>query len=316
MTALARRRLGTAGPMVSVIALGSWRTFERMDRGDAEHLLAYALAAGIDFLDDARYDDETGQAPLATGYSEVLFGELCRAVGVNPTAVTVSNKLWWEFWPRQDAVGELEGSLERMGFDRIGLLYASTLPEQLPVQVAVEQIAAALATGRVDHWGMVNWSADQIAAAGREAKRLGLAPPSAVQLPYSLARLDWVEEAAMQAALQSTGATLVASATLAGGALTGKYARGAPGRLSDQLADPRSAHALAVGARLAEHARALGVAPASLAIAFALSHPRSTVLIGATTPAQIDDAVAAVTLAEALSPDELAALRALACVTA
>jgi hypothetical protein len=31
-----------------------------------------------EFADDARYDDETGQAPLASGYSEVLFGELRR----------------------------------------------------------------------------------------------------------------------------------------------------------------------------------------------------------------------------------------------
>jgi hypothetical protein len=54
--------------LVSPIALGSWRTFERMEREDAERLLAHALSHGIDFLDDARYDDETGSAPLASGY--------------------------------------------------------------------------------------------------------------------------------------------------------------------------------------------------------------------------------------------------------
>ena len=105
------RTLGASGIRVSPIALGSWQTFERMDRGDAERLLAHALTRGIDFLDDARYDDETGSAPLASGYSEVLFGELFRAVGADPRTVSVSNKLWWEFWPRQTAVAELEGSL-------------------------------------------------------------------------------------------------------------------------------------------------------------------------------------------------------------
>lgn len=49
-----------------------------MERGDAERVLRYALEQGVDFLDDACYDDETGQAPLASGYSEVLFGELRR----------------------------------------------------------------------------------------------------------------------------------------------------------------------------------------------------------------------------------------------
>ena len=193
---VAHRRLGGSPLVVSRIALGSWRTFERMDRADAEAVLDHALRAGIDFLDDARYNDETGHAPLATGYSEVLFGELFRAVGAEREAVTVSNKLWWEFWPEQDAMGELEGSLERMGFDRLDVLYSSTLPDAVPVPVAVEQIAGVLATGRVKAWSVVNWSAEAIAAAAAEAARQEIPQPCAAQLPYSLARLDWVEDPA------------------------------------------------------------------------------------------------------------------------
>ncbi len=221
---VAHARLGGSSLEVSRIALGSWRTFERMDRGDAEGVLHHALQSGIDFLDDARYNDETGQAPLATGYSEVLFGELFEAVGADRDAVTVSNKLWWEFWPEQDAVSELEGSLERMGFDRLDLLYSSTLPDAVAVPVAVDQIGAVLATGRVAAWGVVNWSAEAIAQAATEAERQGIPQPCAAQLPYSLARLDWVEDPAMEVALEATGASLIPSATLAGGALTGKYA--------------------------------------------------------------------------------------------
>ncbi len=40
-----------------------------------------AREVGVNFLDDARYNDETGTAPLKTGYSEVVFGELFRAAG-------------------------------------------------------------------------------------------------------------------------------------------------------------------------------------------------------------------------------------------
>jgi L-glyceraldehyde 3-phosphate reductase len=305
--------LGACGMTVSRIALGSWRTFERMERGDAEGVLGYALQAGIDFLDDARYDDETGSAPLASGYSEVLFGELFRAVGASLDAVTVSNKLWWEFWPRQTAVAELEGSLERMGFDRLGLLYSSTLPDDLTVPVAVGQIAEVLATGRVAAWGVVNWSAGALAAAGREAATLGLPQPCAVQLPYSLARTDWVEDPAMAAALEQTGASLIPSAALAGGALTGKYAAGQTGRLSGELDDPRWARALKIGAALATPARRLRVEPATLALAFSLCHPRTAAtLIGATRAEHIDAALAAVALAERLGDDDLLMLRALA----
>jgi len=307
------RRLGDSSLEVSQIALGSWRTFERLDRADAERVLDHALRCGIDFLDDARYDDETGRAPLATGYSEVLFGELFRAVGADRDAVTVSNKLWWEFWPEQDAVAELEGSLERMGFDRLDLLYSSTLPDAVPVAVAVEEIAAVLATGRVTAWSVVNWSPEAIVQAAREAQRQGIPQPCAAQLPYSLARLDWVEEPAMDAALAATGASLIPSAALAGGALTGKYAEGASGRLTAELADGRRVRELALGAALRGPAQRLETTPASLAIAFTLRHPRTAcTLIGATAPAQIDAALAAVPLAERLGPEEMAALRVLA----
>ena len=313
---VAHHRLGGSPLEVSRIALGSWRTFERMDRGEAERVLHHALQSGIDFLDDARYDDETGQAPLASGYSEVLFGELFRAVGADRDAVIVSNKLWWEFWPEQDAASELEASLQRMGFGRLDLLYSSTLPDAVPVAVAVEQIAAVLATGRVTAWSVVNWSAEAIAQAAAEAERHGIAQPCAAQLPYSLARLDWVEDPAMEAALEATGASLVPSATLAGGALTGKYAdrqSSAPGRLSAEPADGRRGRELALGAALREPAARLDTTPATLAIAFTLLHPRTaSTLIGATAPAQIDAALSAVALSERLTDDDVAELRALA----
>ncbi len=305
--------LGASGIHVSPIALGSWRTFERMRRADAEQLLAYALAQGLNFLDDARYDDETGSAPLASGYSEVLFGELFRAVGADPQTVSVSNKLWWEFWPQQSAVAELEGSLERMGLDRLRLLYSSTLPDDVPVPVAVEQIAEVLATRRVEAWGVVNWSAEALAAAGREARTLGLAQPCAVQLPYSLAQTEWVEDPAMDRALADTKASLIPSAVLAGGALSGKYAAGQTGRLSGELDSPARRRAFKLGVALRAPAQRLGVSPATLAIAFTLRHPRTAAtLIGATRAEQVDEALAAVELAGQMSAGNARQLRDLA----
>ena len=313
MATLPHRDLGGSDLSVSRIALGSWRTFERMDRAAAETVLAHALQRGIDFLDDARYDDESGRAPIPTGYSEVLFGKLFRAVGGDRDAVVVSNKLWWEFWPGQDALGELEGSLERMGFDRLDLLYSSTLPDAIAVPVAVEQVAAVLQTGRVRAWAVVNWSAQALSEAVSEAARLAIPPPCAVQLPYSLARLDRVEDPAMEAALTAAGASLVPSAALAGGALTGKYGDGGSGRLEARRGDPQVARAFALGERLRAPARRLETTPAALAIAFTLSHPRTaSTLIGATSPAQVDGALDALALAERLTPRAVAELRALA----
>src|SRR6201995_3618299 len=98
-----RRRLGASDLEVSRLSLGSWRTFERIPRDAGAAVMRAAREHGINFLDDARYNDETGSPPNPTGYSEGLFGELFRAGGWNRDDTIVSNKLWWEFWPDQDA---------------------------------------------------------------------------------------------------------------------------------------------------------------------------------------------------------------------
>jgi len=94
-----------------------------MSREQGVAVMQAARERGIDFLDDARYNDETGAAPIATGYSEVVFGELFRAAGWKRDHVAVANKLWWEFWPEHSAAEELDASLERMGFDYLDLVY-------------------------------------------------------------------------------------------------------------------------------------------------------------------------------------------------
>ena len=127
-----RRPLGSSGLEVSRLSLGSWRTFERIPRADALAVMRAARELGFNFLDDARYNDETARAPIPTGYSEVLFGELFRAAGWDREDTIVSNKLWWEFWPEQSPAAELDGSLTRMGFEYVDLIYANPPPKGCP----------------------------------------------------------------------------------------------------------------------------------------------------------------------------------------
>ena len=91
--ALARRRLGDSELVVSAFALGSWRTWERIPREQAAAVLDHARSCGIDFLEVARYNDETGHAPIPTGYSEVVFGEAFRAFGWLRDEVFIADKL-------------------------------------------------------------------------------------------------------------------------------------------------------------------------------------------------------------------------------
>ncbi len=289
-----RHPLGHSELGVSRLALGSWRTFERIPREDGLAVMRAARKHGFNFLDDARYNDETGAAPLSTGYSEVLFGELFRAVGWDRADTVVSNKLWWEFWPEQSAAEELDGSLRRMGFDYVDLIYANPPPENLPVAEMVAAVSGLIDAGKARAWGIVNWRAEPFMEAIRAAAEQGVPMPCAAQLPYSLVQRDWVEDPRMSDALDASGAGVIASFVMAGGVLTGKYDAGATGRAAGEIDTPRFASARERGRRLRALAAELGHSPASLAIAFALAHPAvASVLFGATSPAQIAENVAA-----------------------
>jgi aryl-alcohol dehydrogenase-like predicted oxidoreductase len=304
---IAHAPLGRSGVTVSRLALGSWRTFERIPREQGVAVMTAAREAGIDFLDDARYDDETGTAPIPTGYSEVVFGELFRASGWRRDEVVVANKLWWEFWPEQNAAGELDASLGRMGLDHLDLAYSEKPPEGLSVDEVVQQVGALIDGGKLRAWGLLNWPAGLLAAAARSAEAQGVAMPAAVQLPYSLVRRSPVEDLETIDALEASRASIVASATLGGGALTGKYASGAAnGRIEKERDDPRHASALAAANQLALLGAQFDASPAQLAIAFALGNERvASVLFGATTPQQIEENVAALDVLERLDLDAI-----------
>jgi len=281
---LPQRPLGSSGLDVSLFSLGSWRTFERIPREQALAVMRTARDAGITFLDDARYNDETGNAPIPTGWSEVVFGELFREAGWERASVVVANKLWWEFWPEQTAAAELDGSLGRMGLDHIDLIYTMQPPDGLSIADLVAEVAGLVSSGRARSWGIGNWTAEALTEAVAAARSLGAPLPVAAQLPYSLVRADWVRDRTMETVLADADIGLVASYVLAGGTLTGKYLSGGSGRADHD----ESAAAVAGKQRAAavvELAREWNVTPAALAFAFALHHPRlSSVPFGATSP--------------------------------
>jgi aryl-alcohol dehydrogenase-like predicted oxidoreductase len=310
---LPHRPLGGSGVEVSIMALGSWRTFERISRDDGVAVMRAARDAGIDFLDDARYNDETGGAPIATGYSEVVFGELFRASGWVRDEVTVSNKLWWEHWPEEEAVGELDGSLGRMGLDHVDLIYAIAPPPSLDVAELVGQVSGLIESGRARAWGTGMWSAAQLAEAVEVCDATDAPRPVAAQMACSLADHAQAADPEMGAVLTGNRIGLVAAYVLAGGTLTGKYLdRVGAGRARDDES-PVIARGKRIAAPLARLAADWGVASNHLAFAYALAHPNlATVLFGATTPEQLRANVEAVAVYESLQPDQLEAIHALA----
>lgn len=305
--------LGASDLTVSRQALGSWRTYERISRDQGVAVMRAARDAGINFLDDARYNDETGHAPIPTGYSEVIFGELFRAAGWRREETIVSNKLWWEFWPDERPAHELASSLDRMGLEYIDLIYSEMPPADLPLEDAVGMITGLIGAGIARAWGTLNWTPQAMEHAWQIAQAGDVPGPVATQPPYSLVNREAVEDPAMVEVTRARDIAIVASYALAGGVLTGKYdADPRAGRAAGSLDTPRYATGLAAGRELAALAKEVGRDPAQLAIAFALANPSvTTVLLGATKPEQVAANAGAVELISELTPDQRARLTAI-----
>lgn len=297
------------------MSLGSWRTFERIGRDQGVAVMHAARSAGITFLDDARYNDETGTAPIPTGYSEVVFGDLFRAAGWKRDEVVVSNKLWWEHWPHESAAAELDGSLGRMGFDYVDVIYAIHPPANLPIRTVVEQVGGLLSSGRARAWGTGMWTAAQHHEALDLCQELGVATPVVAQMANSLVDHKAPDDPDMIAAFNRGPIGLVSAYVLAGGTLSGKYLRTSGGQVGRAAADenPTIARGKALAAQVVGLAAEWDVPTAHVAFAYAFQHPNlASVLFGASTADQLTQNVAAYSTFTGLSSAQRASVLALA----
>jgi aryl-alcohol dehydrogenase-like predicted oxidoreductase len=160
-----------------------------------------------------------------------------------------------------------------------------------------------IAQGKVLYWGTSEWSAAEIAEAHAVARGLGLAGPTMEQPQYNLFTRERVERE-YHRLYESFGLGTTIWSPLASGILTGKYANGvAKGTrmdladykwLRERLESPAGREQVEKTRRLEPLAREAGASVAQLAIAWCLVNPRvSTVILGATSAAQLRENLAA-----------------------
>ena len=312
------RALGDTELEVSVFTLGSWMTYETVSEDQALAVIGRGIDAGINFFDDARYDDYTGEAPMETGYSEVLFGRLLHLGGWNRDDLVIANKLWYEFYPDEGPEEELDGSLFRLKMDYVDLVYCAPPSDAVSVAELVRQMEGLIQTGKARHWGlMLDWSTEEMEEAYEMASREGMAVPCAIQMAYSLLNPSRAEDEATQAACREAGLGIVSARSLYGGLLTGKYNRGRgamEGRFDEaEIEAMREEGLLEKIDRVIELAEALDATPAQVALAYCLKHDQvATILFGATKPSQIEENVGALEILPRMDADVMAELRDLA----
>ena len=188
---------------------------------------------------------------------------------------------------------QIEGSLERLGVDRIDLYLAHEPDGDTPLAQTIETFERLCDERVIVAWGLSNYDADGIRGALQHGQ------PAVVQNSYSL--LDRRDEAGTIPLCAEHGIAYVAFGPLAGGWLTGKYRRGEPfpagSRMTQrpepylELASDRVFDGLEL---LAAEAAARALDLPTLALAWVVSSPHvAAVVCGPTRPEHLDPALAA-----------------------
>ncbi len=187
---------------------------------------AYA-AAGGNFVDTA--DVYSAWVPgHRGGESETILGRWMAARG-NRDRIVVATKVGMLASLRGLAAKTIraaaEGSLRRLGTDRIDLYYAHVDDAATPLEETLRAFDALVREGKVRHIAASNYTAPRLAEALAVSKRLGLARYVALQPHYNLVhRAEY--EGGLAELCAREGLACFPYYALASGFLAGKYRPG------------------------------------------------------------------------------------------
>lgn len=311
------RRSGRSGLQLPAISLGLWHNFGDATRVDnSRDLLRHAFDRGITHFDLA---NNYGPPP---GSAEENFGRILHQ-DFRPfrDELIISTKAGYTMWPgpygdwgsRKYLISSLDQSLKRMGLDYVDIFYHHRPDPNTPLEETMQALDHVVRQGKALYAAISNYPADLAAEAIAILRRLGT--PCLIHQPrYSL--FERTPELGLLETLGNNGVGCIAFSPLAGGVLTDRYLQGIP---EDSRAasgsqflreDQLTSEKMAKVRQLNEIAQQRGQKLAQLALQWVLRDSRVTsVLIGASKTAQIDDAVEMLQQAE-FSEAELAAIEA------
>src|SRR6201996_3139221 len=302
---------GTGGLDVSALCLGVMTFGTAVDEATSFAILDRFTEAGGTFIDTAnnygvRAGGRTGDE------SERLLGRwlesrrardrVVLATKAGARAIPARGPSWpanAEGLAAPTVRAALDDSLRRLGTDQVDLYYAHIDDRAAPLAETVAVFAELVGQGKAALAGASNHGAARLRQARDLAAAQGLPPYRVLQQRHSYLRprpeADFgVQEYATDAVLsyvdQAPDLSLVAYSPLLGGS----YAR--PGRpVPPEYDHPGTIPARAAAAAVA---RDLGVTANQLVLAWLLaSHPPVTPVIGVSSLTQLDQALAATTLA-------------------
>lgn len=292
-------RCGRSGVLLPAVSLGLWHNFGGVDDFRmARHMVCHAFDLGITHFDLA---NNYGPPP---GSAEENFGKIVRNdLASFRDELVISTKAGYGMWEgpygdwgsRKYLITSLEQSLRRMRLEYVDIFYHHRPDPATPLEETMQALDRVVRSGKALYVGISNYPPALTVRAAKMLRSLGT--PCLIHQPkYSMFN-RWVEDGLLRV-LQREGIGCIAFSPLAQGLLTDRYLQGIPP--DSRAAKPHgflkveevTQGKVSQVRRLNELARRRGQSMAQMALAWVLRKPEvSSVLIGASRPAQIDDAV-------------------------
>ncbi|MGE5365320.1 MAG: aldo/keto reductase [Bacteroidota bacterium] len=309
--------LGNTGLKVSEMCLGTmtfggkgiWTAIGTLPQQQVNDLVKQSVDAGINFIDTANVYSE--------GLSEQMTGHAIRDLGLNRDELVIATKVRGVMGSgpnnsglsRKHILQQADESLVRLNIDYIDLYQIHGFDALTPLEETLEALDTLVKCGKVRYIGCSNLAAWQIMKALGISALNHLSRFVSLQAYYTIAGRDLERELVPLLLDQKLG--LLVWSPLAGGLLSGKYARDSQsdeGRRVNFDFPPvdknRAFDIIDVMQQIAE-GRQLSVA--QIALAWLLHQPVVTsVIIGANKPQQLTDNLNSVNVR--LEADELARL--------
>ncbi|HBQ6253165.1 L-glyceraldehyde 3-phosphate reductase [Klebsiella variicola] len=293
------RRCGRSGLQLPAISLGLWHNFGDETRVESSRqMLLHAFDLGITHFDLA---NNYGPPP---GSAESNFGRILKeALQPYRDELIISTKAGYTMWDgpygdwgsRKYLVASLNQSLQRMGLEYVDIFYHHRPDPQTPLTETMRALDHLVRQGKALYVGISNYPLAQAQEAVKILNDLGT--PCVIHQPrYSM--FERSAEEGLLDFLQTEGVGSIAFSPLAGGQLTDRYLNGIPAdsraASSSRFLQPEqlTAARLEKIRQLNTIAEERGQKLSQMALAWVLREEKVTsVLIGASKTAQLDDAV-------------------------
>jgi aryl-alcohol dehydrogenase-like predicted oxidoreductase len=293
-----RRLLGSTGPELTRIGLGTWAIggpwrfgWGPVDDEESIAAIRHAVDAGVNWVDTA---------PIyGLGHAEEVVGRALAGYSVGEDVFVATKcgrrseldgRIVSDLRP--DAIrSECELSLRRLGVERLDLLqiHWPDLDSGTPLEDSWATLSGLVDEGKVRWLGVSNFDVDQLDRCERIRHVDSLQPPLSILRQGALrTTIRWAVE---------HGAGVVAYSPMASGLLSGTFDRGRLASLppddvrlgKSEFCEPELSRNLALVARLRVVARDVGIGVADLAVAWVLAQEGVTAaIVGARRPEQIE----------------------------